>query len=134
MLLVVSLVGCSGDSDHKDLHTYIKKVNAREADKIETIPEIKPSPKYVKPAGDIYSTGAVLYFILTGGRFVYKEFYTDKDPILVILEGNLTPITHWNKDIPSELWDIIKKSLFYESKKRFETAGEFASTLRAYLN
>ncbi len=90
--------------------------------------------KYVKPAGDIYSTGAVLYFILTGGRFVYKEFYTDKDPILVILEGNLTPITHWNKDIPSELWDIIKKSLFYESKKRFETAGEFASTLRAYLN
>ena len=89
--------------------------------------------KYVKPAGDIYSAGAVFYYMLTGGKLVYKDFYSGKDPILVILEANLTPISDWNSKIPLILWKIIKKSLLNSPENRYRTASEFAMALRRFL-
>ena len=103
-----------------------------------TIPFMPPEQltnfKYVKPACDIYAIGAVLYSLLTGGRYVYKDFYTGKDATLVIMEGKLTPIKHWNPDIPDSLWKTIKKSLLYDPKQRYETAANFAKSLRSHLH
>ena len=68
-----------------------------------------------------------------GGKFVYKDFYSGKDPILVAMTGKLTPITDWNPDIPKSLWRTMEKALLNNPQKRYRTAGEFANALRAHL-
>jgi len=103
-----------------------------------TVPFMPPEQvldsRFVKPAGDLYSTAATLYWLLTG------EYLRDfeaidrrgerKDPYIVILEDPIIPIGERRPEVPPPLAQAIETALAPEPEDRYETAAEMATALR----
>lgn len=98
-------------------------------------PEQITNYRYVKPLADIYSTGIVLYYLLTG-KFPY-EFPTPldmlmdfigkkkkKEPIAIILEDKPIPIRDRDSRIPSSLARVVDKAIDKAPNKRQRSAEE----------
>ncbi len=76
---------------------------------------------------DLYSTGAVLYELITKQKvfdaadgFAIMRAHVEKQP---------APPSHWNKDIPRELNDLVLKALAKDPIQRFRGAAEFRQAL-----
>ncbi len=77
---------------------------------------------------DLYSVGAMLYFMLTG-EFVY-DFAQDPIARLVqLLTTDPTPIETRKADLPPKLCKVVMKSLAHDPNHRYQTATEFRTAL-----
>ncbi len=83
--------------------------------------------KYVKPASDVWSMAASLYFLLTG-QFPYP-FDNKRDPIDLILNEHPIPIRNRMPGLDKSLAATIDKALARNPKDRFADASQFLGAL-----
>ncbi|MAT16810.1 MAG: serine/threonine protein kinase [Planctomyces sp.] len=83
--------------------------------------------RFSKPAADIYSVGATLYYFLAG-KYPF-DFTEDRSAIAQILQDEIVPIQHHCPNIPAEVATIIHRSLSREPGDRFSSAGEMREML-----
>ena len=99
---------------------------------------ITGSPLYMSPEqalgeaepdarGDIYSLGAVAYFLLTAR----PPFESDK-PMKVLLahaRDEVTPPTRWRSDIPEDLEQVVVRCLAKRPQDRYQDVNDLAQAL-----
>ncbi|APZ92201.1 serine/threonine protein kinase [Fuerstiella marisgermanici] len=77
--------------------------------------------------GDLYSLGAVAYFLLTG-----RPPYVDENPIMLIVAHATASVPAFEElgiDVPADLAAIILKCLAREPDDRFDSARQLRSAL-----
>jgi hypothetical protein len=84
--------------------------------------------KFVTPASDVWSLGAVFYYMVTGQH--PRECQHAKDPLQIILEGTVIPVRDRNSAIPDPIANIIDKTLDINYENRYPTATEFLQALQ----
>ena len=87
--------------------------------------------KYVKPVSDVWSMGAMLYFLLT--TEFPRDFKRGADPMEVILRGNIVPVRKRDSSIPRNVADVIDRAVANKPADRYQTAAEFRDALAAVL-
>jgi len=87
--------------------------------------------KYTKPVTDVWAMGATLYNMLTG-QFPYA-FPRGEDPIKVILQGKTVPIRDRKVGLPRKVEKVIDTSLAFETRDRYQDAGELLKALERVL-
>jgi eukaryotic-like serine/threonine-protein kinase len=93
-------------------------------------PEQIVSSKRVDERADIYSIGAILYFLLTGK----PPFDADQLPALClkVLSEDPVPPSQLRFDVPAEVDDIVLTCMAREPAHRFPNAAELASALAPF--
>ncbi len=84
--------------------------------------------KYARPETDIWALGASMYNLLTG-EFP-RNFVHGKDPLDVVLNGDIIPIRSRDSSIPVEIAEIIDRSVRNNPVDRYQHAGEMLSALK----
>jgi serine/threonine protein kinase/WD40 repeat protein len=83
------------------------------------------------PAGDIYSLGAILYYVLTGrAPFVAESV---EATLAQVLTGEVLPPRKLNPGLPADLETICLKCLEREPARRYPTAADLADELGRFL-
>ena len=97
------------------------------------------TPNYMSPEqalgdkvdgrSDVFSTGAVLYELLTG----HKPFEADSTPSVLfqVVHRQPPPVHRWAPDVPVPLVDVVNRALAKDKKKRFAGASEMRAALAA---
>lgn len=93
-------------------------------------PEQIREPKDAGAKSDIYSSGVVLYEMLTG----QLPFNSRSLPKLIdaIYRGDKKPVSELRPEVDKELEAIVVKSMHPRMDERFETAREFFEALEEY--
>lgn len=79
------------------------------------------------PRGDIYSLGAVGYFLLTA-----RPLFVHDKPLQVIfahVNELVRPPSQWNSAVPADLEAVILRCLEKDPAKRYQTVSEFEEAL-----
>ena len=87
--------------------------------------------KYVKPPTDVWSMGATVYFMLTGG--LPRDTAVGKSPAELVMRGQIVPIRRREPGIPKGVAEAIDRALANEPADRYQNAGEFRDALKATL-
>lgn len=83
--------------------------------------------KRVKPVSDVWSIAATFYIMLTG--LLPRDFPKGKDPLAVVLDGDVVPIRKRDGTIPKPLAAVIDRALDKNPKARFQDAKEMKEAL-----
>lgn len=89
-------------------------------------PEQCTSTGKTTPASDIYSTGATLYYLLTG------QFPTDA--VSRLMGQDIVPPRKYNPAIPNDLSSVIFKSMLLDPHLRYRNAGLMQDEMRDIIN
>ncbi len=81
---------------------------------------------------DIYSTGAVLYLLLT--RHTPVEGDNLNAVLAATIAGEITPPSHHNRKVPRELDEVVLTALAQDRRYRYSTAGDFRDALEPFLH
>jgi serine/threonine protein kinase len=84
-----------------------------------------------RPATDVWSMAATLYYLLTGQYA--RDFAAHPDPLAVILKGGVVPLRQRDPSVPQDLAAVIDRALDDEPSRRFPTARELVTALRGVL-
>jgi hypothetical protein len=95
--------------------------------------QAKGESRYVGPAADTYSLGAILYEMLTGRPPFLPEDSQTPVTVRVLTEDPVSPAWH-RPGVPRDLETICMKCLAKEPTKRYESAAALAEDLRRYLD
>ncbi|HES59239.1 MAG TPA: serine/threonine protein kinase, partial [Caldithrix sp.] len=80
---------------------------------------------------DIFPLGILLYEVLTGVKPFYGENNTEI--LAKIVQNKYTPPEQINPEIPRALRRIIKKALYKERSRRYQSVGEMIHDLESFL-
>lgn len=87
-----------------------------------------------KEPADIYSTGATLYYLLSGGKYPYFNFDPERaDSYTMILEHPPVPLRVHRPDIPDAFDKVIRKSLEKLPQHRWKSAAQMATQLQPFV-
>lgn len=84
----------------------------------------------VDARSDIFSTGVVLWEILTGRRLFKKK--SNRETIESVNKMTVYPPSAYRNEIPSELDEIVMQALERDPQKRFASAADFALALTKF--
>jgi serine/threonine protein kinase len=87
--------------------------------------------RLLRPASDVWSMGATVYYMLTL-RYV-RDFQAAKDPLAVVLGGNIVPIRDRKPQIPAALAEVVDRAVDDDLNRRYSSAPEFRDALRKAL-
>jgi serine/threonine protein kinase len=87
--------------------------------------------RLLRPASDVWSMGATVYYMLTL-RYV-RDFQAAKDPLAVVLGGNIVPIRDRKPQIPAALAEVVDRAVDDDLNRRYSSATEFRDALRKAL-
>jgi serine/threonine-protein kinase len=85
----------------------------------------------VLPSGDLYSTAATLYYLITG-QFIYDQAAVAGELIRAVLDELPVPIQERRPDVPDGLAAVLMKCLSREPADRYPTAYDLRQELRKY--
>ncbi len=97
------------------------------------------TPNYMSPEqalgdkvdgrSDLFSTGAVLYELLTG----HKPFEADSTPSVLyqVVHRQPPPVRRWAPQSPAGIVTVVNRALEKDREKRFGSAGEMRAALAA---
>lgn len=85
---------------------------------------------HVDSTSDIFSTGVVLWEILTGRRLFKKK--TNAETIEAVNGMVLYPPSAYRNEIPSDLDEIVMKALERDPKRRYSTAADMSLALTKF--
>jgi eukaryotic-like serine/threonine-protein kinase len=83
--------------------------------------------KHVKPVSDVWSMGATFYNLLTG--YTPRDFPRGRDPIEIILRGDIVPIRRRDRSIPKKVAGVIDRALSNSPNDRYQDATEMREAL-----
>jgi serine/threonine-protein kinase len=87
--------------------------------------------KPVDPRADVYSTGVILYEMLTG-----VPPYSRGDHMAVMyqhVQGKARPPIEINKRLPQALSDLVMKAMAVDKMKRYQSMDELRLALEPYV-
>jgi len=87
--------------------------------------------RLLRPASDVWSMGATVYYMLTL-RYV-RDFQAAKDPLAVVLGGNVVPIRDRKPQISAALAEVVDRAVDDDLNRRYSSAPEFRDALRKAL-
>ncbi len=87
--------------------------------------------RQTRPASDVWSLAATLYYLLT--LQYARDFELGQDPLAVILKGGVVPIRERVPGIPERVAAVIDRALADDLGTRYATAAEFRNALAAVL-
>ena len=87
--------------------------------------------RLLRPASDVWSMGATLYYMLTL-RYA-RDFSAEKDPLAVVLGGNVVPVRTRNPQIPAAVAEVVDRAVDDDLIRRYPSAVEFRNALRQAL-
>jgi serine/threonine-protein kinase len=93
-------------------------------------PEQMLDCRSVKPAADIYSVGATLYYLLV--HATPHDFSTGRDPYAILLEDEIVPLQRRCPELPPGLADLVHRAMAKEPQQRYGTAREMRRMLMPY--
>lgn len=106
----------------------------REGDVIGSLPFMSPeqfiNSREARPACDLYSAGATLYWMISGRQPIALENHPCK--FLAILEDPAVPLQDHCPEVPQELARLIHRSLEKSPELRFTSAGEMRQQIRKF--
>ena len=85
---------------------------------------------YVDARSDLFSTGAVLWELLTGRRLFKKK--TNSETIDAVNTMTIYPPSAYRNEIPSELDEIVMKALARDPNQRYPGAHELSLALTKF--
>ncbi len=88
--------------------------------------------RQLRPASDVWSMGATLYYMLT--KEYTRDFRGRKDPIAVILNGSIVPLRERAPHLPPAVSAVIDRAIADDPKARYPTAVELRDALRGALD
>jgi serine/threonine protein kinase len=91
-----------------------------------------PESGGIGPAGDIYSLGAILYFLLTARPPFTGE--TLREILSKVLNSPPVPPRRLNRAVPRDLETVCLKCLEKKPRQRYASAAELAADLGRFLN
>lgn len=94
-------------------------------------PEQALDYRYAKPAADIYSLAATLYFFLSGK--VPRPDCVEGEKINVVMNKRIPPLESLRPDIPIELARTINRAMAKDPQDRFPTAKAFREKLLPWI-
>ncbi len=83
----------------------------------------------VNPASDLYSIGAILYYLLTGEHAF--SFGAQAEPIVTVLESEILPIARRKPSVPEAVAAVVKRAMHKDPRRRFRTAEDMRQALLA---
>jgi serine/threonine-protein kinase len=95
------------------------------------------TPNYMSPEqalgdkvdgrSDLFSTGAVLYELLTG----HKPFEADSTPSVLfqVVHKQPPPVRRWVPDVPNVIVAVVNRALEKDREKRFAQAGDMRAAI-----
>jgi serine/threonine-protein kinase len=83
----------------------------------------------VKPASDLYSMGATLYYLLTGQHAF--SFGAQAEPIVTVLESDIVPIRRRKPSVPQAVAGVVERAMHKDPAQRYRTAEEMRQALLA---
>ena len=95
------------------------------------------TPNYMSPEqalgdkvdgrSDVFSTGAVLYEMLTG----HKPFEADSTPSVLfqVVHRQPPPVRRWAPDVPTAIVAVVNRSLEKDREKRFASAADMRAAV-----
>lgn len=86
----------------------------------------------IGPASDVYSIGSILYYMLTGSAPFQGS--SPMDTLLMVLDQDPIPPRIVNRNADRELEMICLRCLQKPADLRYQTAGDLATDLQAFLN
>lgn len=90
-------------------------------------PEQVVDARYAKPAADIYSAGATLYYFLAG-RYPHDFTLSDSE-LAAVLEHEPVPLKTVRPDLPDDLVSAIHTAMAKDPAKRFPSAEAMYRTI-----
>jgi serine/threonine protein kinase len=84
--------------------------------------------RLLRPASDVWSMGATLYYMLTL-RYA-RDFAAGKDPLAIVLGGGVVAIRDRDPRVPSALAEVVDRAVDDDLNRRYVSATEFRDALR----
>jgi serine/threonine-protein kinase len=91
-------------------------------------PESIMDPTNLTPAGDQYSLGCVLYYVLTG-QYPFPDG-SAAEKMMAHQFKQPTPLGELSPDVPKELVEVVERLMQKGPENRFPNAGEVVEALR----
>ncbi len=88
--------------------------------------------RQLRPASDVWSMGATLYFMLT--RKYVRDFGPHKDPLAVVLGSGIVRLRKRAPHLPEALAAVVDRAIADDPAARYSTAAEFRDALRGALD
>jgi eukaryotic-like serine/threonine-protein kinase len=88
--------------------------------------------RQLRPASDVWSMGATLYFMLT--RQYVRDFGSHKDPLAVVLRGGVVRLRKRAPHLPEAVAAVVDRAIADDPAARYPTAAEFRDALRGALD
>lgn len=86
--------------------------------------------KELKPSSDVFTTGLILYELLSGNRPFQAESAIAS--LLMRTQQRAIPLSVHDKSIPGKLSNIVAKCLETDAERRYSSAEELRADLRAW--
>jgi serine/threonine protein kinase len=87
--------------------------------------------RQARPAGDVWSMGATLYYMLT--RQYPRDFVPGQDPLQVILRGGTVPIRERDGALGRPLAAVVDRAVADDLAHRYASARQFQEALASVL-
>lgn len=85
----------------------------------------------ISPQSDVYALGVLLYEMLTGVKPYLGD--TNTEVLMKIVKGKYPSPKKYNREIPWQLVQIVKKAMRRDTDKRYINASEFNRDLDKYI-
>ncbi len=100
-----------------------------------TVPFMPPEQmldfKAVQPIGDLYSTAATLYYLISG-QFIYDQIADGGDLIRTLLEEPPVPIQSRRPEVPAALAAVLARGLARDPADRYPNASALRRAIRPF--